>query len=85
MCRERAVDARHRTGARDRALVDLGIQRRLVFGLIDPFHRSHIFAVVGRHDGDVGGCRNQRSSLREAMGYPRLSPVDETAAAFGSR
>jgi hypothetical protein len=29
--------------------------------------------------------RNQRSSFRELMGYPRLSPVDETATAFGSR
>jgi hypothetical protein len=25
------------------------------------------------------------SSFRELMGYPRLSPVDETATAFGSR
>src|SRR5262249_7134550 len=57
----------------------------IVAGLIKPFHRGHIFAVMGRHDGDVGGCRNQRSSLWEARGYPRLSPVDETAAAFGSR
>jgi hypothetical protein len=46
----------------------------------EPHLRRH-----GRHDGDFGGCRNQRSSFRELMGYPRLSPGDETAAAFGSR
>jgi hypothetical protein len=57
----------------------------VVIGFIDPLRRSHIFAVMGRHDGDCRGCRNQRSGSRELMGYPRLSPVDETAVAFGSR
>jgi hypothetical protein len=32
-----------------------------------------------RQDGYLGGCRNQRSSFRELMEPPRLSPVDETA------
>src|SRR4029434_849051 len=32
-----------------------------------------------RHDGYLGGCRNQRSSFRELMEPSRVSPVDETA------
>jgi hypothetical protein len=50
----------------------------LVPAISNPFRRSHIFAV-SRHDGYLGGCRNQRSSFRELMEPSRLSPVDETA------
>src|SRR5215467_227928 len=34
----------------------------------------------GRHDGYLGGCRNQRSS---SWGHARLSPVDDPAIALG--
>jgi hypothetical protein len=40
----------------------------IVSGIINPFRRSHIFAVVGRHDGYPEGCRNQLPSFRELMG-----------------
>src|SRR5438093_13633583 len=38
-----------------------------------------------RHDGYSRGCRNQNSSFRELMAKSRLSPVDETVDAWGSR
>jgi hypothetical protein len=77
--------ARPRTDPRGWARVGLRAERRHRLRphqavSSEPYLRRH-----GRHDGDVGGCRNQRSSFRELMGYPRLSPVDETAAALGSR
>ena len=38
--------------------------------IADPFRRNHIFASQ-RHDGHLGGCRNQRSSVRALMEPPR--------------
>ena len=50
----------------------------LVPAIVNPFRRSHI-SPSGRHDGYLGGCRNQRSSFRELMEPPRLSPMNEPA------